>query len=81
MEVEAAGIDISSTIHTKMQRMYGSITQQLGYETYNLYGISYGTKLALETMRVVPEGLRSVIIDGCGTTVGASLRCLWPQAE
>ena len=41
-----------------------TITRALGYETYNLYGISYGTKLALETMRVAPEGIRSVVIDG-----------------
>ncbi len=29
-----------------------------------MYGVSYGTKLALETMRVAPEGIRAVIIDG-----------------
>lgn len=41
-----------------------TITKALGYPTYNIYGISYGTKLALETMRVAPEGIRSVVIDG-----------------
>ncbi len=35
----------------------------LGYEQVNLYGISYGTRLALNVMRDYPEGIRSVIID------------------
>jgi len=35
----------------------------LGYEEWNLYGISYGTKLALTTMRDYPQGIRSVILD------------------
>ena len=35
----------------------------LGYDSVNLYGISYGTKLALITMRDYPEGIRSVVID------------------
>lgn len=35
----------------------------LGYDRVNLWGISYGTKLALITMRDYPEGIRSVVID------------------
>lgn len=35
----------------------------LGYDEWNLFGVSYGTKLALTTMRDHPEGLRSVILD------------------
>ncbi len=35
----------------------------LGIDKWNLYGISYGTRLALTTMRDFPEGLRSVVID------------------
>ena len=41
-----------------------TILTALGYDEWNLYGISYGTKLTLETMRVAPEGIRSVVIDG-----------------
>src|SRR5204863_9957889 len=29
----------------------------------NLYGVSYGTRLALTVMRTHPQGLRSVILD------------------
>lgn len=35
----------------------------LGYDQINLYGVSYGTLLALHTMRDHPAGLRSVILD------------------
>ena len=35
----------------------------LGYNEWNLYGISYGTRLALTVMRDHPEGIRSVVID------------------
>lgn len=35
----------------------------LGYQQVNLYGISYGTRLALSMMRDQPEGIRSVILD------------------
>ncbi len=36
----------------------------LGYEEINLYGVSYGSLLALHTMRDHGHGLRSVILDG-----------------
>ncbi len=35
----------------------------LGYDEWNLYGISYGTRLALTVLRDHPEGVRSVVID------------------
>ena len=40
------------------------VMQALGYESWNLYGISYGTKLTLEVLRTAPEGTRSAVIDG-----------------
>jgi pimeloyl-ACP methyl ester carboxylesterase len=35
----------------------------LGYEEWNLLGVSYGTRLALTIMRDQPEGVRSVVLD------------------
>lgn len=63
-EIESAGIDISKYNTRENALDVHTIMQALGYPVYNLYGISYGTKLALETMRVSPQGIRSVIIDG-----------------
>lgn len=39
------------------------LAQQLGYDTYNLYGVSYGTRLALTAMRDAPQKIRSVVLD------------------
>ncbi len=63
-EVEAAGVEIANYNTRQNALDVRTITRALGYPEYNLYGISYGTKLALETMRAAPEGIRSVIIDG-----------------
>ena len=41
-----------------------ALRQALGYDQINLYGVSYGTLLALTVMRNYPQGLRSVILDG-----------------
>jgi pimeloyl-ACP methyl ester carboxylesterase len=35
----------------------------LGYDEWNLYGISYGTRLAQSAMRDHPDGIRSVVLD------------------
>jgi pimeloyl-ACP methyl ester carboxylesterase len=35
----------------------------LGYQDYNIYGVSYGTTLGLEVMRSAPEKVRSVVLD------------------
>ncbi len=41
------------------------LTRALGYVgQYNLYGTSYGTRLALVAMRETPDRIRSVILDG-----------------
>jgi pimeloyl-ACP methyl ester carboxylesterase len=39
------------------------LREALGYEKWNLYGISYGTRLAQTVMRDHPDGIRSVILD------------------
>lgn len=35
----------------------------LGYDQWNVYGISYGTRLAQTLMRDYPDGIRSVVLD------------------
>ncbi|MGH1467135.1 MAG: alpha/beta fold hydrolase [Cognatishimia sp.] len=40
------------------------VVRMLGYDDYNIYGISYGTKLTLEILRTAPEGVNAVVIDG-----------------
>lgn len=40
-----------------------ALRQALGIDEWDLLGISYGTRLALEVMRRHPEGVRAVILD------------------
>lgn len=40
-----------------------AVRRALGYEKMNLYGGSYGTRLAQEVMRRAPDGLRAVVLD------------------
>jgi pimeloyl-ACP methyl ester carboxylesterase len=40
------------------------IREALGYEEWDLWGSSYGSRLALTVLQDHPEGVRSVILDG-----------------
>jgi pimeloyl-ACP methyl ester carboxylesterase len=40
------------------------VREALGYETVNLYGVSYGTRAALSYMRKYPSRVRAVVLDG-----------------
>lgn len=41
-----------------------SVRRALGYQQVNLWGVSYGTRVALEYMRRYPESVRTTILDG-----------------
>ncbi|NEZ03929.1 alpha/beta hydrolase [Wenzhouxiangella sp. XN201] len=57
------GIDFSAYNSETSARDLDDLRRALGYEQWNLYGISYGTRLALTAMRETPAGIRSVILD------------------
>jgi pimeloyl-ACP methyl ester carboxylesterase len=63
-ELTAKGIPLAAYNTTQNALDLPVIMSALGYKDYNIYGISYGTKLGLEVMRVAPRNVRSVIIDG-----------------
>ena len=64
VELDAKGIDIS-LINTEQNAMdVPAVMSALGYDSYNIYGISYGTKLTMEILRQDPPGIRSAVIDG-----------------
>ncbi len=58
------GINLSNFNSLQNAEDIESLRQALGYDKINLYGVSYGTLLALHYMRLHPESLRSVILDG-----------------
>ncbi|MGW1864961.1 alpha/beta hydrolase [Streptomyces mauvecolor] len=63
-KLAARGIDLSAYNDTESAADYNELRTVLGIKQWNLYGISYGTHLALVAMRLHPDGLRSVGLDG-----------------
>lgn len=59
----AAGIDLTAYNSRENAADVAALRQALGYEQVNLYGISYGTRLALTVMRDYPSGIRAVVLD------------------
>ncbi|HOU13803.1 MAG TPA: alpha/beta hydrolase [Anaerolineae bacterium] len=61
--LEAEGIDLTLYNSAQSAADLDMLRRALGYESWNLLGISYGTRLALTAMRDYPAGIRSVILD------------------
>lgn len=63
-EMTARGIDLRQYNSVASANDAVALMQALGYPIYNLFGISYGTRLALVMMRDHPDaGIRSVVLD------------------
>ncbi|MFN8498365.1 MAG: alpha/beta hydrolase [Anaerolineae bacterium] len=58
------GVDLTAYNSLENAADIDSLRRALGYDQINLYGVSYGTLLALHAMRAYPDSLRSVILDG-----------------
>lgn len=59
----SASVDLADYNSTANGADVVDVLQALGYEEWNLYGISYGTMLAQYVLRDNPAGTRSVILD------------------
>lgn len=55
--------------------------QALGYERWNLYGVSYGTRLGLEVLRRHPGPVRSAVLDSVYPAEVESYASLAPGGE
>ena len=62
-ELAATGADLSVYNSTESAADFADLRKVLGYETWNVYGMSYGSYLAQTLMRDHPEGIRSVVLD------------------
>ncbi len=61
--LQAQGINLAAYTSAASAADVDDLRRVLGYEQVNLYGVSYGSRLALTIMRDYPETLRSVILD------------------
>jgi pimeloyl-ACP methyl ester carboxylesterase len=57
------GIDLAAYTSVESAADVNDLRLALGYDQVDLYGTSYGSRLALTVMRDFPAGIRSVILD------------------
>ena len=57
------GVDFTGYNTSENAADVRDLRKAMGIPEWNLYGVSYGTRLALATMRDYPQGIRSVILD------------------
>ncbi len=60
----AQGVNLSDFDSIQNAKDVDALRLALGYDKINLYGVSYGTLLALHYMRLFPDSLRAVVLDG-----------------
>ncbi|MCG8353523.1 MAG: alpha/beta hydrolase [Chloroflexales bacterium] len=63
LEYEREGVDLSAYNSVENAADLEDLRIALGYETWNLFGASYGTRLALTAMQYRPETIRSAVLD------------------
>lgn len=57
------GIDLAAFDSRTIARDLQAVRRGLGLAQWNLLGTSYGTRVALDAMRVDPEGIRAVVLN------------------
>ena len=61
--LEGEGVRLDRLTTAESAADVHAIARALGYQTWDLLGISYGTRLAQTVLRDRPEGVRAVILD------------------
>lgn len=59
----AEGVDFSQYQSRNVARDVQAIREALGIESFDLYGLSYGTRVAAAVLTHEPEGLRAIVYD------------------
>ncbi|MER6737372.1 alpha/beta fold hydrolase [Streptomyces puniciscabiei] len=75
------GVRLAAYNGTESAADYADLRLALGLKQWNVFGISYGTDLALTYLRQHPEGVRSVGIDGILPPSRAGSALTWSSAR
>lgn len=59
----ATGVDLAGYNSMENAADIAELRRALGIDRWNVYGVSYGSKLALTVLRDHPQGIRSVVLD------------------
>ena len=73
----AQGVDLSAFNTSEDEADFADLRKALKIKEWNVYGLSYGTDVALSLMRDHPEGIRAVIIDAVLPLSVVSLGWTW----
>jgi pimeloyl-ACP methyl ester carboxylesterase len=77
----AAGVDLSAFNTSENSADFADLREALNIEQWNVYGLSYGTELALSLVRDHPAGIRSLFVDAVLPPSAVSLGWTWTNAN
>ncbi|GGS10385.1 transporter [Streptomyces nojiriensis] len=80
-KLAGTGADLGAYNDIESADDYADLRTTLGLDKWNVFGISYGTHLALAYMRLHPEGIRAVGLDGILPPSRASAAATWNSAR
>lgn len=79
--LEAAGVDTTAFTTTESAADLADIRVALGYDLWNLFGVSYGTRVAREALRTHPEGINGVVLDSMAGPYGMAASAVAAGAD
>jgi pimeloyl-ACP methyl ester carboxylesterase len=62
-QLASTGVDLAAYNSTENAADIAELRVALGIDSWNVYGVSYGSRLALTVLRNHPLGIRSVVLD------------------
>ena len=80
-ELAARGVDARQYTTEAWVADLDAMRAALGYRTINLWGGSYGTRVALEYLRRHPERVRSIVLDGVAPPSMRVTLDVWPSRD
>jgi pimeloyl-ACP methyl ester carboxylesterase len=69
----AQGIDLSQYNSVRIAADMEALREALGLRQWNLWGLSYGARVAVISARRYPTSVRSIVLDGSGVPEGQEL--------
>jgi len=74
-------VDVSRYITPEIVADMDAVRAALGYDRINLWGGSYGTRVAQEFVRRYPSRVRSMVLDGVAPPAMRTTLDVWPARE
>jgi pimeloyl-ACP methyl ester carboxylesterase len=76
----ADGTDLAAFDTSENASDVADLRTALGIRDWNVYGVSYGSDLALQLLRDHPDGIRSLVVDSVAPPQVNLIEQFWPSA-